>query len=216
MTSAGLLIFDLDGTLFRTGPVTIEAARRSLAAFAITPPEDDEITSFIGKPSEDMYVLLRSLAPAGKASQVHEEFDRLELELVPTIGAPFPGVLEALAELRGRAANMATCTNGGRAYVESVMGAHDLGRYFDTVRYREATTGSKQSMGRELLGRFPGRPAIVVGDLGDDVEAAHRNGIKTVAAAYDYGSPTELAQAEATASSAPEIPKAVDLLLNGV
>ena len=47
MVRAGLLIFDLDGTLFRTGPVTVEAARRSLAAFDVTPPEDDEITSFI-------------------------------------------------------------------------------------------------------------------------------------------------------------------------
>ena len=111
---------------------------------------------------------------------------------------------------------MAICTNGGRAYVDCVMGAHDLGRYFDTVRYREATADSKPSMVRELLGRFAGRPALVVGDRGDDVEAAHRNGIKAVAVSYGYGSSTELAQADATAESAWEIPKAVDLLLNSV
>ena len=216
MARAGLLIFDLDGTLFRTGPVTVGAARRSLAAFEVTPPEDDEITSFIGKPSEELYVLLRSLAPAGQASQICEAFDRLELELVPTIGATFPGVLEALAELRGRATHMAICTNGGRAYVDCVMGAHDLGRYFDAVRYREATTDSKPSMVRELLQRFAGRPALVVGDRGDDVEAAHRNGINAVAASYGYGSSAELAQADARAESAWEIPKAVDLLLNRV
>lgn len=216
MARAGLLIFDLDGTIFRTGPVTVAAARRSLAAFAVTPPEDDEITSFIGKPSEELYVLLRSLSRADQASQICETFDRLELELVPTIGAPFPGVLEALAELRGLAAHMAICTNGGRTYVDRVMGAHDLGHYFDAVRYRDATTDSKPSMVGELLQRFAGRPALVVGDRGDDVEAAHRNGIKAVAAVYGYGSSAELAQADEPAKSAWEIPKAVNLLLNGV
>ncbi len=216
MAREGLLIFDLDGTLFRTGPVTVGAARRSLAAFAVTPPEEDEITSFIGKPAEEMYVLLRSLVPADQASLICETFDRLELELVPTIGAPFPGILEALAELRGRAAHMAICTNGGRTYVDRVMGAHDLGRYFDAVRFREAATDSKPSMVHELLGRFAGRPALVVGDRGDDVKAAHRNGIKAVAAAYGYGSAAELAQADATADSAWEIPRAVELLLNSV
>jgi phosphoglycolate phosphatase len=84
------------------------------------------------------------------------------------------------------------------------------------VRYREATTDSKPSMVRELLQRFAGRPALVVGDRGDDVEAAHRNGIEAVAASYGYGSPAELTQADASANSAWAIPEAVDSLLNRV
>ncbi len=216
MKDRSLIIFDLDGTLFQTDRVTVAAARRCLAAGGVAPPEESAITYFIGKPGEEMFDWLRSLCPRDAGASVIEAYDRMELDLVPTAGALFPGVREALAEVRSLGRTMAICTNGQRRYVERVVGSHGLDVYFDTIRYRKTGDGSKSSMVRELLAELGGGPAVVVGDRGDDIEAARRNGIAAIAATYGYGSREKLAPADATVASAAETPEMANRLLERV
>ncbi len=214
------MIFDLDGTLFQADRVTVAAARRCLADVGAAAPEESAITYFIGKPAEEMYDWLRSLCPrnagASAISVIQEAFDRMEFELVPTAGARFPGVREALAEIRGRGRTMAICTNGQRRYAERVVRSHGLDVYFDTIRCRKTGDGSKSSMVCELLAELGDGPAVVVGDRGDDIQAAHRNGIAAIAARYGYGSREELAPADAAVASAAEIPEMANRLLERV
>ncbi len=211
------MIFDLDGTLFQADRVTVAAARRCLATVDVAAPEESAITYFTGRPAEEWCDWLRALCPRNAdASIIREAFDRMGLERVPTAGALFPGVREALAEVRGLGRTMAICTNGQRQYVERVMGSHGLEVYFDTVRYRKPGDGPKSSMVCELLAELGGGPAVVVGDRGDDIEAAHRNGIAAIAARYGYGSREELAPADAAAASAAEIPELANRLLERV
>jgi phosphoglycolate phosphatase len=66
----------------------------------------------------------------------------------------------------------------------------------------------------DLLGKLDARPALVVGDRQDDVVAAHANGLQAVAARYGYGTLAELAEADATAFSAGELPALVRRLLD--
>ncbi len=56
-----------------------------------------------------------------------------------------------------------------------------------------------------LLAQLTGRPAVVVGDRGEDVRAARENGLHAIAATYGYGSAEELAGAVAAAGSASEV-----------
>ncbi len=135
------MIFDLDGTLFQADRVTVAAARRCLATVGVAAPEESAITYFIGKPAEEMYDWLRSLCLRNTETSaipvIQEAYDRMELELVPTAGALFPGVREALAEIRSRGRTMAICTTGPQRYVERVVGSHGLDLYFDAIRYRK-------------------------------------------------------------------------------
>jgi phosphoglycolate phosphatase-like HAD superfamily hydrolase len=55
---------------------------------------------------------------------------------------------------------------------------------------------------------------VVIGDREDDIRAAHDNGLKGVGASYGYGRDGELAEADALASSASELPTALERLLS--
>ncbi|MHC4211060.1 MAG: HAD family hydrolase [Planctomycetota bacterium] len=213
-----VLIFDLDGTLFHTETVTVPAARAAFAAHGLTPPDDTEICSFIGRPSAEYDAWLRTLCPPADAANVLKAATERELELIPAHGRLYPGVPEALAELRGAAARLAVCSNGSRRYVVAVLAAHGIDGFFDVVRFRKLTDTSKLQMARELIGQLrssPRQPGVIIGDRDNDIEAAHANGLLAVGCAYGYGADGELDGADTVATGPAEIPGLIHGLLEG-
>ena len=138
---------------------------------------------------------------------------RLERELIPETGELYPEVREVLTLLRGSVNQMAICTNGPQKYVGSVMATFGLVGFFDAVRYRRSDQDTKPLMVRELLAGLGSRPAIVVGDRREDMDAAHQNDLQAIAATYGYGAAEELASADAAAASPAELPRLARLLL---
>ena len=214
MTKYGLLIFDLDGTLFRAETVTVPAVRMSFQDQGLPVPTDKEIHSFFGRPVGEFRGWVRSRCPNGIADELMVNIDRLELALISKSGELYPGVLEVLAVLRESVANMAICTNGTHEYVRMETGVHGLAPFFDAIAYPRTPGDGKPSMVRDILEELKGRPTIVIGDRGDDIEAAHKNGIPAVAAKYGYGTAEELATADAVAYDPSELPDIIRPLLN--
>jgi phosphoglycolate phosphatase len=211
-----ILIFDLDGTLFQTETVTVPAVRAAFAAQGLEPPPDAEICAFIGRTSAEFDAWLRTLCPPPVADALFKAAADRELELIGERGRLYPGIAEALRDLRGRAAALALCSNGSRRYVEAVLATHGIADLFDEVRYRRPGDVAKAQMAGELVARFRRRvqgPGIVVGDRHDDVEAARFNGLLAVGCAYGYGADGELEAADAVAKDAAEMAAAVTRLL---
>ena len=215
MGTSGLLIFDLDGTLFRTELVTVPAVAKSFQAHGLAVPPDEAICSFFGRPAPEFHAWIRSLCPPEVVSEVIAAIDGNEMALIARAGALYPGVREALAELRASMGQMALCSNGRHAYVSRVLAVHGLEPFFAVVRHRESARDNKLSMVRELLGHLESRPALVIGDRSDDIEAAHQNGLRAIAATYGYGTAEELQAADAVAHSPSDLPGLVRRLLAG-
>ena len=146
-------------------------------------------------------------------SEVIAAIDGNEMALISQAGELYPGVREALAELRASVGQMALCSNGRHAYVSRVLAVHSLEPFFAVVRHRESARDNKLSMVRELLGRLKSRPALVIGDRSDDIAAAHWNGLRAIAATYGYGTAEELQAADAVAHSPSDLPGLVRRLL---
>ena len=214
MPSRGLLIFDLDGTLFRAETVTIPAVQRGFLAQGLAVPAKEEISFYFGKPASEYHAWLFSRCPQGKAPELVEAIDRRELELISETGELYPQAREVLATLRGWVGQMALCSNGPQDYVERVMAVHGLQTFFDAVRCWRSAQDDKPRMVRELVERLESRPVIVIGDRGDDIQAAHQNGLWAIAAKYGYGAVEELEAADAAAVSPSDLPHLVRLLLN--
>ncbi|MHC4804572.1 MAG: HAD family hydrolase [Planctomycetota bacterium] len=181
------------------------AAREAFETHGLTPPDDAEICSFIGRTSAAYNAWLRTLCPPEK--------------LIGERGRLYPGVPEALAELRAAAPKLAVCSNGSGRYVEAVLAAHGIDAFFDVVRYRRPDDTSKPQMAGELLGRLRDdlrQPGVVIGDRHDDVESARANGLLAVGCAYGYGADGELDGADAVAAGPAEIPGLIRSLLEGV
>lgn len=209
MAPRGLVIFDCDGTLFPSDTVTVPAVELAFEQYCLAVPARAEITQWIGKPSERFHEWLDTICPSGMGREVGQAVDRIELDLVRGGAQLYPGVPEALEEVRALAAQMALCTNGRGDYVEVVAETFAFHRYFDAIRHWERDSDTKEGMVRELLERLQHRPAVMVGDRPDDIEAAHCNGLVAIGAAYGMSAAEDLGAAEAIAASAAELPPLV-------
>ena len=200
----GILIFDLDGTLFRTETVTVPAVREAFAAHGLVPPPDQEICALIGSPSEDYRRWLAGRCPIDLAEHVERMAIERELALIPGAGELYGGIPEALAALRAEVATLAICSNGPAEYVQAVLDGCSIAELFDVIRCRRDDDADKSQMLHDLLGdwmshpRGPGAggPGLVIGDRWDDIEAAHANDLPAIGAAWGYASAGELDEAD--------------------
>ena len=213
-----VLIFDLDGTLFRTESVTVPAVREAFERFGLAPPSRDAICSWIGQPAEEYRPWLVSLCPSDIAERVERLAVQRELELIGEAGELYHGIAEALAELRPTVRHMAICSNGPGKFVHAVLKGCGIAGFFDAVRYRMDDDADKSQMLHDLIaeldvGHLPG---VVIGDRQNDVEAAHDNGLLALGAAYGYGDDDELDDADAVLGESANLDIAIrDLLLLG-
>ena len=209
----GLVIFDLDGTLFCSDTATIPAVQQCFAEFGLRAPAVEDIREYIGPSEDEFHDWLRSLCPPALASPVVDAVVRREHQMVSQTGHLYSGVYQALATLHAHVDQMAICTYGRPHYAEEVLSNHGLAPFFDLVRCYTTPLDSKRDMVRDLLDRSQCRPAIVIGDRGVDIEAAHDNGLRAIGVLYGYGSAEELAMADAVASTPPQLPDLVQRLL---
>jgi len=213
VSKSGFLIFDLDGTLFRTETVTIPAVQHCFQELGMPVPPADEICSFFGKPTREFHDWVRSISDVKNDSDLVDSISRTELELISVTGELYPGIPEVLTTLRKSVEKMAICSNGTGEYVPRVLREHCIIDFFDAVSYRGDSGHDKPFMVRELLEITPGPPAIVIGDRRDDIEAAHENAIGSIAAGYGYGKVDELKYADAVADKPGDLTFLVPCLL---
>jgi phosphoglycolate phosphatase len=148
-----------------------------------------------------------------QADRLVARADELELAYIATAGQLYEDVPEALAEVRSWGVYTALCSNGERRYVDEVVRAHGLRRFFHAVRYPVSRSDRKSRLVKGLLEQFGARAGVLVGDRQNDVEAAHANGLRALGATYGYGSTEELRLADAQVASARELPAAIGALL---
>lgn len=141
---------------------------------------------------QEMFVARRAI--------LAQAFDRLglsqESELVREVAdayssekearvAPFPGALEALAELRRRGHVLGLLTNGGARLQRAKLERYDLARFFDAVRI-EGEVGVGKPSPAAFAGALAalgagGEQALMIGDdLDADIAGAHAAGLATV------------------------------------
>jgi phosphoglycolate phosphatase len=206
LSATGLLIFDLDGTLFRTESVTVPAIQTSFAAYGLPAPPHETILPLIGTPMDDLRSWVHERCPEQRADDLFAEIESRELGLIATDGLLYAGVRGMLTELRSAGYQITLCTNGPTEYVRRVVESQDLDVFLDTSRNRISASDTKPAMVRSILAELDGRPAVVIGDRLGDVEAAHYNGLRSIAASYGYGTSEELAASDRVAQSPHDIP----------
>ncbi len=212
-TPQGLVVFDLDGTLFRGEGATVGAVWEIFGEEGLTRPDASAITAFYGRPTSEFQAWLSSLCPEGRGEKIAARIVRREVQLVPEKGELFAGVREALSELIASGRQIALCTNGDHAYVDLVLESRGIRDRFALIRHRLHDNDTKPGMLAEILGKLEARPAVMVGDRRDDVEAALHCGIPVIGAAYGYGSIEELAGSDRMIDSVGDLVEAVRELM---
>ncbi|MBU8933285.1 MAG: HAD hydrolase-like protein [candidate division Zixibacteria bacterium] len=189
-----LVIFDLDGTLFKTEITLLEAIRRGADEFSLSPPNQETLLSFIGSPTEDLCDQVAGALAPDDRKRFRDRLRFHERQLIPQIGELFEGVDELLGRLTAEGFEMAICSHASREYIEIVLSACGIDGIFTDIVGR-ANGQNKQEMVNDILGRLTPQTAVMVGDKDFDITAARVNGLPAIGVSYGYG-PGELQQAD--------------------
>jgi phosphoglycolate phosphatase len=205
------LIFDLDGTLTDSKPGIIGCLREVLEARKIS--GYGSLDRFIGPPVEQWAAELLPHGSAEDRSALARDYRACYDRVGWSNNSVYPGVAEMLADLHNGGFPLYVCTSKHEHFAVRILKKFDLAKYFNAI-YGDRIDYASHSKS-DLLALILSQNAIdrasvwMVGDRSFDIEAAHANGIRCLAAQWGYGTPQEWAQADAVATTPAEVLKIV-------
>jgi phosphoglycolate phosphatase len=201
------LIFDLDGTLTDSKPGIVGCLREVLEARKMS--GYGPLDRFIGPPVEEWAAELLPHGSAEDRLALAREYRACYDRVGWSNNSVFPGVAELLAQLHREGFPLYVCTSKHEHFAVRILESFGIKQYFNGI-YGDRNDYENHSKS-DLLARILSRHAIdhtsawMVGDRSFDIEAAHLNGIRCLGAAWGYGTPEELAQADAVAATPAEV-----------
>ncbi len=188
------VLFDLDGTLVETAPDLTAALNHTLVHVGLPPVALDEVRHMIGDGARAL--LAKGIQAAGRAADektLAEWFDILLEHYshhVADASHPFPDVDAQLQALRAGGARLGVCTNKPIALTEKLLAELDLARHFDVLMGGDSLPVRKPDPAHllESLKRIDVAPtrAVMVGDSGNDVQAARNAGLPVIVVSFGY------------------------------
>lgn len=121
----------------------------------------------------------------------------------------FPGVREMLAQLHQQGFQLYVCTSKQQHFAVRILDMFELSSLFTSIfgDKAEYASHSKADLLASLLRQHQLAPQStwMVGDRIFDIQAAHANGLRCLAAGWGYGNAEEYAQADATVATPAEV-----------
>jgi phosphoglycolate phosphatase len=201
------LIFDLDGTLTDSKPGIVGCLREVLEARKMS--GYGPLDRFIGPPVEEWAADLLPHGSAEDRTALARDYRACYDRVGWSNNSVFPGVAEMLEQLHRDGFPLYVCTSKHEHFAVRILESFGIAQYFNGI-YGDRIDYESHSKS-DLLARILSRHAIdrelawMVGDRSFDIEAAHLNGIRCLGAAWGYGTPEELAQADAVAATLAEV-----------
>ena len=216
------IAFDLDGTLVDTAPDLVGALNTILAQEGLPPLPFADVRLMVGRGARAL--LERGFAAAGQpldaltAPALVERFIAVYLGRIAHESAPFPGVVEVLAQLRQAGARLVVCTNKLTHLSVALLDALDLTQAFDAVIGADLAPAPKPDPRHVLaaiaaVGGDPDR-AVMVGDSINDALSAVRAGVPALMVSFGYTEePVETLGGDLVIHSFLDVPQACIALL---
>jgi phosphoglycolate phosphatase len=203
------VLFDLDGTLVDSRPGIVAGLRHALGRLGHALPPGEPLDWAIGPPLAE--VMARLLAPLGDP-RVEEAVDCYR-EWYGAAGVldarPYPGVPELLVRLAAAGLALFVATAKRVDFARTVLGHFGLASFIRSVHGvgLDGRHARKAELVAHLLGSEGLDPdrAVLVGDRGQDVEAARANGLRAVGVTWGYGDRGELEDADLLCDSPGEL-----------
>ena len=194
MTSARIIVFDLDGTLVDTAPDLINALNFVLDREGLPPVPLASARNMIGAGARKL--IERGLELEGRPASV-EDVTRLTSDFIDHYAAhiadvsrPFEGVESALDDLQSIGYRFAVCTNKLEWLSRLLLDQLGLSSRFSAICGADTFGVSKPdpSILKQTIARAGGQlsSTIMVGDAGPDIGVARRAGIPVIGVEFGY------------------------------
>ena len=194
MTSARIVVFDLDGTLVDTAPDLIDALNYVLDREGLPPVPLQSARNMIGAGARKL--IERGLELEGRVASV-EDISRLTADFIDYYAAhiadasrPFEGLESALDDLAAQGFRFAVCTNKLEWLSKLLLDRLGLSSRFSAICGADTFGVSKPDPAilQQTVARAGGRLAstVMVGDAGTDVGVARRANVPVVGVDFGY------------------------------
>ncbi|WP_449414270.1 phosphoglycolate phosphatase [Pandoraea soli] len=189
------VLIDLDGTLVDTAGNFGMALNAMLADLGAAPVPTERLMTFVGKGTANL--IRKTLAERFADAEIDDLFERAQdkYEAVYTSinGAHttlYPEVREGLAALRAAGLPVACITNKQHRFAVGLLAHYDLTDQFDLVYGGDSWPRRKPDpmplvKACEVFGVSPAQ-AVLVGDSGNDAQAARAAGCRSLTVPYGY------------------------------
>lgn len=193
------MIFDLDGTLFETESILLEAYHRTFdrlrqeGFYEGETPSQRLIISSLGMLLEQIWEAVLPAADAVTRQRANEWLLHYQLELLNSgEGSMYPGVLPTLRRLKDKGIRLFVASNGLEKYVKGVIRNQGMAHLFEGLYSAgEFRSASKVDLVGMLVRHFGITSAWMIGDRKSDVEAGTANGLIVVGCQYSGFSETD-------------------------
>jgi pyrophosphatase PpaX len=175
------ILFDLDGTLIDTNELIIRSHQHTFRTHLGRDVPAEEITPHFGR---GLVPIMEHFGGPERAATMCRTYVEFNYAHHDELARPFPGVPEALGELRDMGLRLAIVTGKRREIARRGLDLFGLGDYFEVTVFFDDVAQSKPHpagvlRALELLGEPPER-AVMVGDSPLDIESASRAGVRSL------------------------------------
>lgn len=196
------VIFDMDGTLFRTDLILELALDETFDYLRseekwIGPTPIDQYRNIMGVP---LPVVWNTLLPQCD-EQTREEVDAYFLtRLIKNIqngnGALYAGVFELFERLNQLNHPIFIASNGLVDYLQAIVTHYELDRWITaTYSIQQIDTLDKADLVAGIVKKYEIQDGFVVGDRLSDISAARANGLISIGCRFDFAQEVELQEA---------------------
>ena len=181
MKKISSIIFDLDGTLTNTLPLSLSGSKETIKRMSGKKIKDENVYKHFGRTEDALFMdVLGSKWEEGVRFYARYFEERVDKEIV------FPGIFDALDFLKSRGVKMGLVTGRGPSSTEVILRKTGLGVYFDTVKTGSIYKSIKTACIKEVLASWKIKPAGVyyLGDAVTDITDARAAGVRPLSAAW--------------------------------
>lgn len=181
------IIFDLDGTLFKTDTVFVDAVLQLCKSKEIEPASRENILNLIGETS---FTVCRKIFGGFLSDEevriIIGELRDIQDKSITSSGKLYDGVKDMLDRLRKEGYTLCVCSNGSREYVDKILNTFAINKYFKIIKSRIERL-KKHQLIKQILDENACCSAIVVGDTIIDLKAAREAKCLSIGVSYGYG-----------------------------
>ena len=197
--TTSLALVDLDGTLTDSAPGITASILYAFDALGITRPSEEDLRLVVGPPIQE------SAVSNGVPAERVEEFVAAYRVAFTGGGmlnnSVYPGIREALAELRAAGVRLVVATSKPEVYARQILEHFELDGFFEAIcgASLDGTRTTKADVIAHALkaaaatdaGLPPLAEIVMVGDREHDILGARAHGIETIAVDWGYAAAGE-------------------------